>query len=97
MVTDIRVQEAYAARAAEYTALFGSADAAHESDRLLISRWAQSLRGPAVTQAAVQGIGRHISLTTALRLRASIWFLFSLKRRELGFRGHGFEWQRSER
>ena len=48
MVTDIRVQEAYAARAAEYTALFGSADAAHESDRLLISRWAQSLRGPAV-------------------------------------------------
>ncbi|MFE4837590.1 class I SAM-dependent DNA methyltransferase [Arthrobacter sp. NPDC056691] len=47
-MTDVRVQAAYSDRAAEYTALFGSADTAHEQDRLLISRWSQSLGGPAV-------------------------------------------------
>jgi hypothetical protein len=45
MVTDIRVQDAYADRAAEYTALFGSTGTAHEQDQRLIARWAQSLLG----------------------------------------------------
>lgn len=48
MVTDKRVQDAYADRAAEYTALFGSTDTAHEQDQRLMVRWAQSLRGPAI-------------------------------------------------
>jgi SAM-dependent methyltransferase len=48
MVTYTRVQDAYADRAAEYTALFGSADTAHHEDQRLIARWAQSLRGPAI-------------------------------------------------
>lgn len=42
------VTEAYAARAAEYTELIGSVDAAHPSDRSLIDSWARSIRGPVV-------------------------------------------------
>ena len=47
-MTDIMVQHAYATRAAEYTALFGSTDTAHQLDQRLIAGWARSLRGPAV-------------------------------------------------
>ncbi|MDQ0618858.1 class I SAM-dependent methyltransferase [Arthrobacter globiformis] len=47
-MTDMQVQDAYAARAAKYTALFGSAEKAHGSDQRLMSHWAQSLSGPAI-------------------------------------------------
>ena len=47
-MTDGAVEVAYTRRAAEYTELFGSTGKAHELDQLLISRWAQSLRGPAI-------------------------------------------------
>jgi SAM-dependent methyltransferase len=42
------VQHAYAARAAEYTALFGSTETAHQQDHRLIAGWANSLSGPAI-------------------------------------------------
>ncbi|RAM37186.1 class I SAM-dependent DNA methyltransferase [Arthrobacter globiformis] len=47
-MSDSRVQNAYAARASEYTALFGSTDAAHQQDQRLIAGWAKSLRGSAI-------------------------------------------------
>jgi ubiquinone/menaquinone biosynthesis C-methylase UbiE len=47
-MTDLVVQNAYATRAAEYTALFGSTGAAHEQDQRLIAGWAKSLRGSAI-------------------------------------------------
>ncbi|UKA52380.1 class I SAM-dependent methyltransferase [Arthrobacter sp. FW305-BF8] len=47
-MTDIMVQHAYATRAAEYTALLGTTDAAHEEDQRLIAGWGKSLRGPAI-------------------------------------------------
>ena len=39
---------AYAARAEEYTALFGSMDAVHDDDRDLVERWAAGLTGHVV-------------------------------------------------
>ncbi|MFI2105655.1 class I SAM-dependent methyltransferase [Isoptericola sp. NPDC019693] len=39
---------AYAARAQEYTALFGSMDAVHDDDRDLVARWAAGLTGRVV-------------------------------------------------
>ncbi|MGF0115132.1 class I SAM-dependent methyltransferase [Promicromonospora sp. Marseille-Q5078] len=38
----------YAARAEEYTALFGSMDAVHDDDRDLVTRWAAGLTGRVV-------------------------------------------------
>ena len=40
------VQAAYSLRAADYTALFGSIEAAHPADRRFVSEWAASLAGP---------------------------------------------------
>lgn len=40
--------EAYAARAGEYTDLFGSMDAVHDDDRALVGRWAAGLTGRVV-------------------------------------------------
>lgn len=40
-----RVRAAYADRAEEYTALFGSVDDAAEEDRALITRWASGVQG----------------------------------------------------
>ncbi|MEL7977547.1 class I SAM-dependent methyltransferase [Isoptericola sp. F-RaC21] len=40
--------DAYAARAEEYTALFGSMDAVHDDDRELVARWAGGLTGRVV-------------------------------------------------
>lgn len=39
------MREAYAARAAEYTSLFGSIEAATEHDRQLVLAWAQAIDG----------------------------------------------------
>ena len=47
-MADLVVQNAYATRAAEYTALFGSTGAAHEQDQRLIAGWAKPLRGSAI-------------------------------------------------
>lgn len=44
-MVDGRVREAYAARAAEYSILFGSAEAATEHDRQLLLAWAQGTHG----------------------------------------------------
>ncbi|MFC9352872.1 class I SAM-dependent DNA methyltransferase [Arthrobacter sp. NPDC057013] len=42
------VGAAYSNRAAEYVALFGEVERAHEQDRELIGRWAQAVRGPVI-------------------------------------------------
>lgn len=44
-MADTLVSEAYAARAAEYTGLFGSIEAAAEQDRQLLLGWAQGVDG----------------------------------------------------
>lgn len=44
-MTDSQVQQAYAARAAEYTAILGAIDDMHELDRSHIERWAEQISG----------------------------------------------------
>lgn len=44
-MSDAQVREAYAARAAEYSSLFGSIEAATEQDRQLLLAWAQGVDG----------------------------------------------------
>ncbi|GAA5226959.1 class I SAM-dependent methyltransferase [Paeniglutamicibacter antarcticus] len=44
-MTDSRVQQAYAARASEYTATLGAIDDTHELDRSRIERWAEKISG----------------------------------------------------
>jgi len=44
----VHASAAYAARAEEYTALFGSMDAVHDDDRDLVERWAAGLTGHVV-------------------------------------------------
>ncbi|MEX3631891.1 class I SAM-dependent methyltransferase [Rothia sp. LK2492] len=44
-MTDSQVQQAYAARAAEYTAILGAVDDMHELDRSHIERWAEQISG----------------------------------------------------
>lgn len=44
-MTDTHVQQAYAARAPEYTAILGSIDDMHELDRNRIEHWAQQIKG----------------------------------------------------
>ncbi len=60
--------EAYAKRAAEYTDLIGSVDAAHPSDRSLIEAWARALSGPAVDAGC--GPGHWTDHLTGLGLDA---------------------------
>ncbi|MGS0684974.1 class I SAM-dependent methyltransferase [Nakamurella sp. GG22] len=47
-MADTRVFDAYAARADEYAALFGSVDALHPDDREFVLQWADSVAGPLV-------------------------------------------------
>ena len=44
-MTDSRVQQAYAERASEYTAILGAIDDMHELDRSRIERWAEQISG----------------------------------------------------
>ncbi|WP_167047657.1 class I SAM-dependent methyltransferase [Salinibacterium sp. ZJ454] len=44
-MTDAQVSQAYAARAAEYTAVLGAVDKMHELDRHRIERWAERISG----------------------------------------------------
>ncbi|SEE31928.1 Methyltransferase domain-containing protein [Arthrobacter alpinus] len=44
-MTDSHVQQAYAERASEYTAILGTVDDMHELDRKRIGQWAQQIRG----------------------------------------------------
>ncbi|MCP9002112.1 class I SAM-dependent methyltransferase [Pseudarthrobacter sp. RMG13] len=45
-MTDAEVETAYAKRAAEYTARFGSVESTHPADRKLVADWAAPLVGP---------------------------------------------------
>ncbi len=47
-MADTRVFDAYAARAEEYAALFGTVDAVHPEDRAFVLQWACSVAGPVV-------------------------------------------------
>lgn len=47
-MTDSLVHQAYASRAAEYTAILGAADDMHELDRRRIGRWAEQISGPTI-------------------------------------------------
>lgn len=44
-MTDSHVQQAYALRASEYTAVLGAIDDTHELDRSLVERWAGQIGG----------------------------------------------------
>ncbi|GAA3322348.1 MULTISPECIES: class I SAM-dependent methyltransferase [Paeniglutamicibacter] len=44
-MTDSQVQQAYAARASEYTTILGAIDDMHEPDRNRIEHWAQQISG----------------------------------------------------
>ncbi|MEV8181721.1 class I SAM-dependent methyltransferase [Specibacter sp. NPDC078692] len=44
-MTDSQVQQAYAARASEYTAILGAIDGMHELDRNRIEHWARQISG----------------------------------------------------
>jgi len=56
---DTQVGEAYSRRAAEYTNLFGSMDAVHPSDRLLVSTWAHEVEGPLIDAGCGPGQWTH--------------------------------------
>jgi ubiquinone/menaquinone biosynthesis C-methylase UbiE len=47
-VTDIRVRQAYARRATEYTSALGAIDSMHERDRQRIERWAEQIDGAVI-------------------------------------------------
>lgn len=47
-MADSLVHQAYASRAAEYTAILGTVDDMHELDRRRIGRWAEQISGPAI-------------------------------------------------
>jgi ubiquinone/menaquinone biosynthesis C-methylase UbiE len=47
-VTDIRVRQAYARRASEYTSALGAIDGMHERDRHRIERWAEQIDGAVI-------------------------------------------------
>ena len=61
---DNQVGEAYSRRAAEYTDLFGSMDAVHPSDRLLVSTWAHEVEGPVIDAGC--GPGQWTDFLTGL-------------------------------
>ncbi|MBD1544476.1 hypothetical protein G9E11_19980 [Arthrobacter sp. IA7] len=96
-MTDILVQHAYATRAADYTALFGSTDAAHEQDQRLIAGWANSLRGSAIDAGCGPGHWTALLADHGVDVEGIDLVPSSLQRRDGGFRRHGFEWRRSGR